>query len=415
MAKKILLAVLGLACAAPAAAQAPAPPPPPPGIEEALRSVRHPLTVSPAGIGGEGAPLLREAVAGARFVGVGEDHFTREIPAFTTALCDMMAPQGLAGLVLEVGPIAAEALTPILTGPDREARMAAFDRSYPNAVAFLDGRDDNAMAAHCLEEGAGRRVALIGLDQEFLGAAGFLLDRILAEPLSPATRAAALRLREEERHRAAEAARTGDPSGLLLISVTDAELAPLDRALAHGGTLKAQAILAELRASRDIYALNAAGSPDANRVRGLMLKRHLVQHMPARGKLLFKFGDWHLYKGVNPLRQRDLGNFIAESAEGAGDASLHILVLGAKGVHATFAGYARPLGRAPFTMSDDKDYRWLAAAIASQAGGGAWTLFDLRPLRRRRLAALDPDWRRVLDGYDLLVLIPELSPSEVLR
>jgi hypothetical protein len=414
MKKRIRLAAMALAWPASAAAQAPAAPPPP-GLEEALRSVRHPLTFSPAGIGGEGAPLLREAVAGARFVGVGEDHFTREIPAFTSALCDMMAPQGLAGLVLEVGPNAAEALTPILAAPDREARMAAFDRRYPNAVAFLDGRDDNAMAAHCLKAGGGRRVVLIGLDQEFVGAAGVLLDRILAERLSPAARAAALHLRAEERRRAAEAARTGDPSRLLLISVTDAELAPLDQALARGGTPKARAILAELRASRDIYALNGAGSPDANRVRGLLLKRHLVQRMPARGKLLFKFGDWHLYKGVNPLRQRDLGNFIAETAEGAGDASLHILVLGAKGVHATFGGYAKPLGRAPFTMSDDKDYRWLAAAVANEAGGGAWTLFDLRPLRHRRLAALDPDWRRVLDGYDLLVVIPELSPSETLR
>jgi len=408
-----LAAAAVLAASSPSLAAAPAQPPPT-TIEEALRGVRHPLSLSPDGIAGEGAALLRDAVAEARFVGVGEDHFTREIPAFTSALCDLMAPQGLAALALEIGPVAAETVAPILAQPDREARMTAFDRRYPNAIAFLDGRADNAMAAHCLAAGAGR-VRLIGLDQEFLGSAGLLLDRILGEKLSPSARSAVLVLRAEERRRAARAAAGGDPSGLLLPAATDADLAPAESALRVGGTPRARAIFAELRASRDIYALNAAGSPDANRVRGLLLKRHLAERMPPRGKLLFKFGDWHLYKGVNPLGQRDLGNFIAETAEGTGASSLHILVLGAAGVHATFGGYAKPLGRAPFTMSEDKDYRWFAAAAANPAPGGGWTLFDLRPLRHRRLKDLDPEWRRVLDGYDLLVVIPVLTPGELLR
>jgi len=292
--------------------------------------------------------------------------------------------------------------------------MAAFDRRYPNAVAFLDGRADNEMAAHCLAAGAGR-VRLIGLDREFLGSAGLMLEAILRERLSPAARSAVESLRADERRRAALAAASGDPSGLLLLAATDSALAPAEAALRRGGTAHAREIFAELRASRDIYALNAAGSPEANRIRGLLLKRHLAGRLPTRGKLLFKFGDWHLYKGVNPLGQRDLGNFIAETAEGSGAASLHILVLGAQGVHATFGGYSKPLGRAPFTMSEDKDYRWFAAAAANQAPGGGWTLFDLRPLRHRRLKDLDPDWRRVLDGYDLLVVIPALTPGDLLR
>lgn len=57
-------------------------------------------------------------------------------------------------------------------------------------------------------------------------------------------------------------------------------------------------------------------------------------------RVLLKFGDWHVYKGINPLRQRDLGNFVAELADGRNGASLHILVLGAKGTHALYAGYA---------------------------------------------------------------------------
>jgi hypothetical protein len=62
-------------------------------------------------------------------------------------------------------------------------------------------------------------------------------------------------------------------------------------------------------------------------------------------------------------------------------------------------------------MSDDRDYGWFKTATDAQLPGG-WTLFDLRPLQHARLADLDPNWRRVLDGFDLLIVIPDLAPSE---
>jgi len=92
-----------------------------------------------------------------------------------------------------------------------------------------------------------------------------------------------------------------------------------------------------------------------------------------------------------------------------GERSLHILVLGAKGIHAAFTGFARPLSPQQFVMSDDRDYRWFKAAADAQVAG-SWTLFDLRALRFRRLD-MDTDWRRVVDGYDLMIVIPELTPA----
>jgi hypothetical protein len=49
------------------------------------------------------------------------------------------------------------------------------------------------------------------------------------------------------------------------------------------------------------------------------------------------------------------------------------------------------------------------------ADPGAWTLYDLRPLRRplaaRRLGTVDPTLARVIDGFDALVVLSGSGPS----
>ncbi len=95
-------------------------------------------------------------------------------------------------------------------------------------------------------------------------------------------------------------------------------------------------------------------------------------------------------------------------------------MLGARGTHAAFTGYAKPLAHEPFVMTDDPDYKWLISAVAdllkqpTGSGGETLTLFDLRTLRFRGIDLL-PEWERVVYGYDLLVLIPELTPGSAIE
>jgi hypothetical protein len=377
--------------------------PPPKPFAEALKETRRPLQVGANGLSGSGADLLREAIREPRFVFIGEDHVTREIPLFAGALCDLLKPSAL---VLEVGPVALAAIEPMLKAPDRNAKMARFNADYPSSIAFLDTRDDNDMAARCIA--GNRALKLVGTDQEFLGSAGLILDRILATRLTPAARAAVERLRALEKKYAADATKSGNPGDLLVIRGSAADFAEAEAALAKGGTPAARAMLSDIRKSGEIYRL---GGNDSNVVRASLLKHNLKAGLPGAGKVLLKFGDWHAYRGTNPLGNRDLGNYVAELADGEGTSSLHILILGAKGTHALYAGYKQPLKLEPFTMSDDRDYGWFKAAADSQLPGG-WTLFDLRPLQHARFTELDPNWRRVLDGFDLLIVIPDLTPSE---
>jgi hypothetical protein len=396
---------------------------PKPTLGEALTEARTRLVLSDGKLSGEGADVLTRAVAESRFVLIGEDHFTREIPQFAAALCDVMRPDAYA---VEAGPEAAHFVNGLLRRPDRIAKVSERDNAHPNNMAFLDMRAENDLAAHCAAASRNANFQLLGLDQELMGGAGTLLEAMAATHPGPISRAAISVAQSKEQTAEHMARISGDPSKLFLLAATDEDVQAISKAVEVDGNSGTKGLLAEFSASRTIYRLNADGSPDSNRIRAELFKRHFLadysslKRQTTEPRVLFKFGDFHMGKGFSVLHQRDLGNFIAELADGERTKSLHILVLGSRGTHASFAGYARPLGPEPFVMTDDPDYKWLAPAITEllpqQTGsnGNMLTLFDLRTLRFRGID-LPRDWERIVYGYDLFVLIPEITPAAAIE
>lgn len=51
-----------------------------PSLEETLLGIRTPLLLSVSGFSGEGAQVLSAALLQARFVLLGEEHFSKEVP-----------------------------------------------------------------------------------------------------------------------------------------------------------------------------------------------------------------------------------------------------------------------------------------------------------------------------------------------
>jgi len=386
-------------------------------FEQKLRVVRFDLRVDNGKFTGSAAAVLETAIAHAQYVLIGEDHITREIPQFTTIVCDVMARQGLSAMAVEAGPQVAEFVSSVFGKPDRLARMAALTRQYPDSVAFLNIRQENDLAAHCSEVAHYPNFHLWGLDQEFLGSAGWLLDQILATHPGAISSAALTRLKGEEQQAAARAKETGDASKLFLFTASESELSEVAALLQRDGNSTANALFRELIESHEIYLKNAQGSPASNDQRARLLKQNFRQDLeatkedPQWQRVLLKFGEWHLYKGFNPLHQRDLGNYIAELADAQGSSSLHICVLGARGTHRMYGGYDRPTKLEKFVMDEDQNYGWLKPAIDNQLPN-AWTLFDLRQMRYQMLGPIDPNMERLIYGYDLLIIVPELTPAD---
>jgi hypothetical protein len=384
-----------------------------------LEQSRTTMRVDASGLHGAGSTVLAEAMVPARYVLVGEDHLSREIPQFTSGLCRLMAPGGLDALAVEIGPEAAHVVNGNLRKVDRISRVATFMHAHPDAFAFQNGRDESDMAAECARL-AGPRFEVWGLDQEFFGAAGYLFEQMLAAHPGPAARAAIAKLASIDRAATAKALKSGSPGDLFIYSVTDQQLAAARPAIVRDGGERAGSLFEALSATRTIYLGQNTDGFASNGQRALLMKRTLMHYLdasPRPARVLFKFGDVHMEKGVNALGQRDLGNFVAERADGENAPSLHIAVYGAKGVHALYGGVGRQARQEPFVLTDDPDYAWLKDALPAQRSTDAtrdWTVLDLRPIRAHMPADINAPWRRMVERYDLIVMAPQLTPSTLI-
>ncbi|MCF7750729.1 hypothetical protein KQ945_08225 [Bacillus subtilis subsp. subtilis] len=380
-----------------------------------LAQAGAPLTVRPEGFSGPGAAILSDAVNASRYVLIGESHFSREIPAFTTNVCRLMAPGGLTAMAVETGPEAAVAINAMMRAPDREKQIADFMTAHPDAMAFLNSRAEGQTAADCAAV-AGPDFKLWGLDQEFLGVSGYLFEQMLASSPGPRARAQIQALAKQEAVAMRAALASGSPMDLFLLKVTDATLDPAGAAIDQDGGDRAKALFAALRETRAIYQASQSGRGDPNGRRARLMKRTLAAHLAEvpQARVLMKFGAFHLYKGYNPLGQRDVGNFVAEHADGAGLNALNLIVVGAKGMEAGYNGVGRPMKVYSFdaTTGEDSDWRKdVMSARPSNTAPGDWYLVDLRGLRSKDMEALTPEWRDLIRGYDLAIVAPELSPS----
>ncbi|WP_143754991.1 hypothetical protein [Caulobacter sp. BP25] len=321
-------------------------------------------------------------------------------------------------MVVEIGPEAAGVVNARLRAPNREQQISDFMRSHPDAMAFLNGRDEGQAAADCAGV-AGPDFKLWGLDQEFFGASGYLFEQMLAAGPGPLARAQIEALVEQERAATQAALASGSPFDLFLFKVTDTTLDQAATAIDQDGGARTKALFAALRETRAIYQGSRSRSGDPNGRRARLMKRTLATHFAEapQARLLMKFGAYHLYKGYNPLGQRDLGNFVAEHADGEGVKSLNLIVAGAKGALGGYAGVGRPVTVYNFDATTGKGSDWrkdVMLARPSNAPASDWFVVDLRQLRSADLEALTPEWRALIRGYDLAVVAPELSASTVL-
>ena len=394
-------------------------------FDQALVAARQPLVLASSGLSGSGADTLREASQRARYVLLGEDHFTHEIPQFAADLCDVVQPDAYA---VEVGPYAARYVNSLLkmAPASRIHSMEEHLRTYPESIAFLDSEEENDLAAHCVGSSNNAQAEFWGLDQEFIGSAGSLLAAMAATAPGTQAREAIVKAQAQERADEVRARASGDFLQLFVVAATDAQIGGLQRAVEADGNTQTRDLLHELIVSRNIYRLHSSDPGASYEERAELLKQHfLADYRPLEAakpnaRILFKFGDNHMGKGLNATHDLDLGDFIAEQAAAENVTSLHILVLGLRGMHYTLPGYGKSMGQQAFDMAQDQDYRWMGTLsnqlLPQSVGehGQTLTLYDLRKLRYRALN-LPPQWEKVIYSFDLLVVEPTLTVANQIR
>ncbi|HEX3457705.1 MAG TPA: hypothetical protein VHR97_07090 [Candidatus Baltobacteraceae bacterium] len=369
---------------------------------------------------GPGAGVIAKAVEGTQYVMIGEDHGIAEIPAFSTALCRTVAPQGYHTLAVETGPSTARVLGAALATQNPPANIAAYDAQHPFSIAFYDFSEEFAFLQACRQAMGVDRFALWGLDQELMGSSGALLAATAAAipPAQSAAKAQLEQFQAEDSADLAKAMKSGSPGDMSMVNLKETDLAALKTQLNAAGISTPQ--LDEFIVSENIYHENTMGDQKSNLDRTQLHRYHFVAGDRAafantgdHPKVLVKMGAYHLFEGISMLGDRELGNFLAEYAALQGQKTLNLLVLGAKGEQLAFAGMGRPYAPVPLDLLHDKraDFAFLAPFFKNL--GATPVLYDLRELRRpfARSGFQSVDLSHVIDGYDLLVVIPTPHPS----
>jgi hypothetical protein len=381
-----------------------------------IAAARSPISIVGGRLAGAGGEVLRDAFASSQFVLLGEEHGTAEIPRFAGAVFDALAPLGYRTIAVETGPVLTRHLRGWIADPNGTKAFSTFERRFPGTTAFYSWSDEFAFLA-----GAARRVPglrLWGLDQELMGAPGFLFAEMLARHPGRRSRALIAAMNAENDADYAHASQTGAPPDAYLMRVPRADLVRLQRSLATDGDAEARRLAASLLATHDIYVdcCNDKAN-ESNRNRAILMKRTLHDYIGAAPlpKVLFKFGEEHLYRGLNPVNNYDLGNHLYELGDTDGLKSVGILALGVSGTKTVFGGFGKPWRTAPSDTIGDPRFAYLAPFIAAMYPQG-WTLYDLRSFRSHfnGVGIADRNFRMLTYGYDFLLLIPNVTPDSAI-
>lgn len=388
------------------------PPTPPPAAperasqEDLLRALvehsRLAATLVDGKLAGPGTDRLAQLAADAQFVLMGESHGSEGVADFATALWAVLRPLGYTHAAIETDPWVAERLEQILRagGLDAWARFLG-ERGGAAAAPFVTWTAEARFAAAVLASTPDAPgPSLWGLDQVFIGSAGWLLQEVAVGASAPAARELAALLANQ----AAEGGLNG------LMGLDPARLGALREALSVDEDADWRRLVEAMLLSQEIYRPFTGGPGEAllaNDARERLMRRQFMDyHARAQAagrspRALLKFGAYHMYRGASPVQVQALGGFVSEFAAARGQDSLALLVMcGPGGQSGDLAGRASDCGES-LTKGG---WGFLMPYVDPKAP----TLFDLRSWRLRpgRFRHLPVEVQRAVGSFDFLVFVP---------
>lgn len=356
---------------------------------------RTTFSVEGAGFRGAGWDTLLARIRASNDVLIGEDHFTNEIPFFTSAVAARVHFDNFFG---EIDPYVAKLIEAKLRTLPKEA-SEKYLSNFEEVIAFYGKAPEARLLRQLLPSGT----HFFGLDQVLMNA-----DRLLCHDLKEKTKnATARRLYDsiEQKSQRAFAAFLKDPRQPMYLMTED-----FQRQLAALRKLPLRAM--EVQQLNDL-ALSARIYREQNHeLRIQLMKRNLLRaYAQVRDKKnLFKFGTNHIARGESFFKIYDIGNVVHNLADAEFGQSLHLLVVGRSGRQGSpFKGFP-----AVNLREDDGEHAYLKPLFRAAAPAG-WSCFDLRPLRAAReggrLVLSDVTFSRLVEGYDFVIVIPEVTPA----
>ncbi|MGE0590508.1 MAG: hypothetical protein AB7O48_18150 [Cyclobacteriaceae bacterium] len=344
---------------------------------------------------GRGWVMLDSAVKASNQVLIGEDHFFNEIPHFVSAMATNNTFQNF---IIEIDPFIAQLLEEKITKLSA-SDFDKFNQQWQETFSFFALKPEMELMKQMVRSGA----HLGGTDQIIL-----MSDRLVANSLKQKSKSKeAIKLYEQIESESArhlhEFIKDQTKPLYLLTPAFDSTLNKL-LALPLGPNELQQ--LQDLQLSKRIYA------EGSHWLRLQLMKNNFYKYYYPKvthEKTLYKFGAVHMTKGEGLLGGYDIGNIVYNIADSRYEKSLHIMIVGKNGTQGSpFKGFpTQPLDPVNGDLKSLKPF--------FDETNNEWVCFDLtkmhRSLRRGELKIDDLFLRRTLQGYDYLVVIPEVTAA----
>ena len=366
---------------------------------ELARQHQHPMSVTGDNFAGPGWDLISERVAGAQQVLLGEDHFTNEIPLLIGAIAGI---GNYDYFYIEVDPFSTRIIERSFLDMNAEQR-AKFRREFGDLYSFYALQPEYALLDRLVRNGAG----LLGSDQIVMFSDRLIFQDLLARTENELAQEIYSRIVRQSQERFDRFLQnSGQPDFSLFYFMSGEFATDLDQLSELSLSEEEQAVIDAARRSIDIY------QKQSHRTRVQLIKHQLMLDYPRwiGGRNLFKYGANHLARGESFLTVQDIGAMIANLAEATYQESVHVMVLGESGEQGSpFRGFP------PSEVDPEGFYLKHLQPFFRLTEGPDWAVFDLVPLRRAfergELSIDNINLVRSIKGYDLLVLIPVVTPA----
>ncbi len=365
-------------------------------LEEILEKYAHTFVLKEEAFRGQGWDVIINEVRQNDNILIGEEHFTNEIPLFVK---NISKAQDFDNFYIEVDPYSAGIIKNAITELS-ETERTAFNEKYKDLFSFYALAPEYDLLKDVVRSGTN----ILGSDQIAMYADRLIFQELIRET---ANKKAQLLYREicakSELHLNRFLENPENPMYLVTPEFSEKIEALQQMTLSN----QEHEILKALLKSVAIYT----SGPKGHEKRVKLLKHHLMQDYDIwkDQRNLFKYGANHMAKGESLLSVFDIGNLVHNISDANDKKALHIMVIGQKGkVGAPFKKFPpRPVDTGSWPLKS------LSPFLNTEEG--AWKVYDLRMLRKdlveQKHSVEDMTLQRVLKGYDLLVVIPEVTAA----
>ena len=366
---------------------------------ELARQHQYSMSEEDGVFSGPGWGLISERVARAQQVLIGEDHFTSEIPRFSGAIAGIGT---FDHFYIEVDPFSTRIIERSIREMDAAQRLE-FRRTYGDLYSFYALEPEYTLLEQLVEGGAG----LLGSDQVVMFDDRLIFQDWIARTGNEQARQIYRHITQQSRERFERLLENPEePDFSSLYFMTPEFTGDLERLSALELSDEERAMVEAMQRSVDIYQTRS------HRTRVQLLKHQLMVDYPIwiGSRTLFKYGANHMARGESFLTVQDIGALVAELSEATYQESLHVMIIGESGAQGSpFRGFP------PSLIDVNSFYLKHLQPFFPLTTGEDWAVFDLLPLRRAQqrgeLAIEDTNLLRSIKGFDLLVLIPEVTPA----